>query len=102
LETIRLKDTGTATLPVAVPGSGELSIGGKGVVKKRSGLARALGALLRKVPQAGTYKLKVKAKGRKKSQLFDTGKVKFRAVVTFKPTSGDAVHDSKKIKLRKS
>ena len=37
------KKKGTALLPVTVPSAGTLSIGGKGVVKKRSGLARALG-----------------------------------------------------------
>jgi virginiamycin B lyase len=96
------KKKGTALLPVTVPSAGTLSIGGKGVVKKRSGLARALGALLKKVPKAGTYKLKVKAKGKKKAKLFDTGKVKVKAVVTFKPTGGAKVIDTKKIKLKKS
>jgi hypothetical protein len=98
----RNKRKGTAILPVTVPGSGTLSIGGKGVVKKRPGLDRVGRHLARQVPQAGTYKLKVKAKGAKKQQLFDTGKVKVKAVVTFKPSSGDAVHDTKKIKLKKN
>jgi hypothetical protein len=96
------KKKGTALLPVTVPSAGTLSIGGKGVVKKRSGLARALGALLKKVPKAGTYNLKVKAKGKKKAKLFDTGKVKVKAVITFKPTGGAKVTDTKKIKLKKS
>jgi virginiamycin B lyase len=96
------KKKGTALLPVTVPGSGTLSIGGKGLVHKRPGLARALGALAKKAPQAGTYKLLVKSKGKKKSKLFATGKVKVKAVVTFKPTSGNAVQDIKKIKLKKN
>jgi len=98
---IKNKKKGTALLPVTVPGSGELSLGGKGVVHKRPARARDLGVLQRKVDQAGTYKLKVKAKGRKKAKLFDTGKVKVKAVVTFKPTSGDAVKATKKIRLKK-
>ncbi len=96
------KKKGTALLPVTVPGAGTLSIGGKGLVHKRFGLARDLGMLFKKVPQAGTYKLKVKAKGKKKAKLFDTGKVKVKAVVTFKPSSGEAVHATHKIKLKKS
>jgi hypothetical protein len=96
------KKKGTALLPVTVPGPGTLSIGGKGLVHKRIGPARALGRLFKKVPKAGTYKLKVKAKGRKKAKLFATGKVKVKAVITFKPTSGVAIHTTHKIKLKKS
>jgi hypothetical protein len=98
---IKNKKKGTALLPVTVPGSGTLSIGGKGVVKKRPALARAL-RLLKDAPEAGTYKLKVKAKGNKLNKLDDTGKVKVKAVVTFEPTSGDAVSASKKIKLKEN
>jgi hypothetical protein len=96
------KQKGTATLPVTVPGTGQLSVGGKGVVKKRPGLEGASSRLARQITHAGTYTLKVKAKGRKKAKLFDTGKVPVKAVVTFKPTSGDAVHSTKKITLKKS
>ena len=92
---------GTATLPVTVPGSGTLSIGGKGLVKKRPALARAA-AIARQITEAGTYKLTVKPKGKSKRKLFALGKLKVKAVVTFKPTSGDAVHDTKKIKLKKN
>jgi hypothetical protein len=95
------KAKGTALLPVTVPGSGTLSIGGKGLVHKRPGLARAVGKLLKVVPQAGTYKLKVKAKGAKKSKLFDAGKVKVKAAITFKPSSGDAVKATHKLTLKK-
>lgn len=95
------KAKGTAILPVTVPGSGNLSIGGSGVVHKRSGLA-GLSRLARAVTTAGTYKLTVKAKGKSKRKLLDTGKVKVKAVVTFKPSSGDAVHDTRKITLKKN
>ena len=97
---IKNKKKGTALLPVTVPGSGTLSIGGNGLVKKRPGLARSLGRLLKDAPEAGTYKLKVKTKGFKRAKLEDTGKVKVKAVVTFEPTSGDPVSASKKIKLK--
>lgn len=96
------KQRGTATLPVTVPGTGQLSVGGNGVVKKRPSLERASSRLARQITHAGTYTLKVKAKGRKKAKLFGTGKVTVKAVVTFKPTSGDAVHSTKKITLKKS
>jgi hypothetical protein len=95
------KKKGTATLPVTVPGTGDLSVGGKGVVKKRPGLGK-FSRFAKQITEAGTYKLKIKSKGKKKSKLFATGKVKVKAVVTFKPTSGDAVHDTKKIKLKKN
>ena len=93
---------GTAILPVTVPGPGTLTLAGKDVVKKRPTLTRAGHRLARKVTKAGSYKLKVKAKGAKKAELFATGKVTVKVVVTFKPTSGDAVHRTKKIKLKKS
>jgi hypothetical protein len=96
------KQAGTATLAVTVPGPGALSVGGKGVVKKRSEVAREAHRLARKVSKAGTYKLKVKAKGAKKRKLLKTGKVKVKAVVTFKPTDGAAIHDSERIRLKKN
>jgi hypothetical protein len=99
---IKNKKKGTALLPVTVPGSGTLSIGGKGVVKKRPGFARSLGQLFKDAPEAGTYKLKVKAKGAKLDKLEDRGKVKVKAVVTFEPSSGDPVSASKKIKLKEN
>jgi hypothetical protein len=94
------KSKGTAILPVTVPGSGNLSIGGKGVVHKRPGLFH-IARLAKAVDVAGTYKLLVKAKGKNKNKLLSTGKVKVKAVVTFKPTSGDAVHDTRRITLKK-
>lgn len=95
------KNKGTALLPVTVPGSGSLSIGGKGVVNKRPGLS-GFARLAKAVDQAGTYTLTVKAKGKSKRKLFATGKVKVKAVVTFKPSSGDAVHDTRTIKLKRN
>jgi hypothetical protein len=96
------KKRGIAILPVTVPGSGRLSLAGKGLVKKRPAFARLSRTVARRVPKAGTYKLKVKAKGRKKAELLGAGKVKVKAVVTFKPTSGDRVSASKRIRLIKN
>jgi hypothetical protein len=94
------KKKGTALLPVTVPGSGTLSLRGKGLVKMRPGLARRARQLAKAVGHAGTYRLKVKARGAKKSKLLATGKVKVKAVVTFKPSSGASVHATDKIKLK--
>ena len=72
------------------------------VVKKRADLGGLNLRLAKEVGQAGTYKLKVKTKGNKKTKLFDTGTVKVKTVVTFAPTSGDPVSASKKVKLKKN
>ena len=95
------KRKGTATLTVNVPGPGELSLGGTGVKPQRAG-----GATISKaVEAAGPVKLKVKAKGSKKAKLLNTGKVKVKAQVTFKPSvgsadlPGDPNTEPKKIKL---
>jgi hypothetical protein len=95
------KGNGTATIAVDVPGPGTLSLTGIGVKAQR-----VAGATISKdVPTAGTYKLKIKAKGQKKSKLKKTGKVKVKIKVTFKPATanGDLASDPnsepKKIKL---
>lgn len=99
----RNKRRGTAKLPVIVPGSGTLSLAGKGIVKKRNGRSERVSfRLTREIPKAGTYQLKIKSKGNKKEKLFDTGKVRVRAVVTFAPSSGDPVTASKRVKLKKN
>jgi hypothetical protein len=95
------KKKGTAILTVDVPGPGELSLAGPGVKAQRAG-----GATISKdVTKAGNVTLKVKAKGAKKEKLSDTGKVKVKAQVTFKPAAangdvaGDPNTEPKKIKL---
>ena len=93
------KDNGTATLKVAVPGEGKLSLGGKGLVKQR--LAARGWALARQVFGAGKFKLTIKAKGAKKAKLTDEGEVKVKAKITFKPTGGTSATDTKKITLKK-
>jgi hypothetical protein len=91
---------GTALLPVTVPGAGTLSLSGKGVVKQRP--ARASAAIAgRAVSAAGTVKLLVKAKGKRKSKLNRTGKTKLKLNVTFTPTGGPPSPAVKKVTLRK-
>jgi hypothetical protein len=94
---------GTASLPVTLPGSGILKLGGNGIVKLPRALgrrSRSAGFTARKISHAGTYHLKIKAKGHKKHKLFATGKVGVKAVVTFKPTAGKKITDHKRIKLK--
>lgn len=92
---------GTALLPVTVPGAGTLSLSGKGVVKQRP--ARASVAIAgRAVSEAGTVKLLVKAKGKRKSKLNRIGKAKLKLNVTFTPTGGPPSPEAKKVTLRKN
>jgi hypothetical protein len=95
------KNKGTAILVVNVPGPGELSLSGTGVKTLRAG-----GATISKdVDAAGKATLKVKARGAKKAKLLNTGKVKVKAKITFKPSKGtadlpgDPNTEPKKIKL---
>jgi hypothetical protein len=89
------KKRGTAKLPVTVPGAGNLTLAGKGVVKQRPALAS------RAVSAAGTVKLLVKSKGKKKRTLDRTGNVKVKVKVTYTPTGGSPSTQTKRIKLIK-
>jgi hypothetical protein len=96
--TKRNKKRGTATLTVDVPNAGDLVLSGKGVKTQRAGR----GAVASKtVTAAGTVKLLIKAKGKKKRKLNTTGKVKVNPKVTYTPTGGDPSTQSKKLKLKK-
>jgi hypothetical protein len=93
----RNKKKGTATLRATVPNPGELSGSGKGVK-----VAGAAGAVLSKtVSGPGAVKLLIKARGKKKRKLNETGKVKLNVAVTYTPTGGDPATESKRLKLRK-
>lgn len=93
-EAKRNKKKGTATLTVDVPGPGELALSGKGV--KTAGAVTA-----KTVPTAGEVELLIKAKGKKKRKLNETGKVKVSFGVTYTPTGGDPSAQSRKLKLKK-
>jgi hypothetical protein len=94
--TKRNKKKGTATLEVTVPNSGELGASGKGVkTANAASIAKVVGA-----PGAAT--LTIKASGKKKSELKETGKVKLATKITFTPTGGDPSTQSLKLKLKKT
>jgi hypothetical protein len=103
----RNESRGTATLAVQVPGPGSLSLTGTGIKAQRSADAGA--AVSRKtVAEAGTVILRIKAKGRKKRKLNETGQVRVRAKVTYTPdgtATGDVIGDpnpeSRRVKLLK-
>ena len=93
----RNKKKGTATLTANVPNPGELALSGNGL--KTAGAAGAITAM--SVPAAGEVELLIKAKGKKKRKLNETGKVKVNPTITYTPTGGDPSTQSKKLKLRK-
>jgi hypothetical protein len=80
---------GRATLPVEVPGAGELELEGKDV-KPDSGNASG----------EGTVELLVKPKGDLKKKLKDKGQAKATVDVTFTPAGGDPNTESKRVKLK--
>jgi hypothetical protein len=87
----RNKKKGTATLTVHVPNPGELALSGKGV--------KAVAA--KSAPAAGKVELLIRAKGKKKRKLNETGKVKVNPKVTYTPTGGDPSTQSRRLKLKK-
>jgi YVTN family beta-propeller protein len=91
------KRHGTATLTVSVPGPGTLALSGSGVVKQR--IAQRSPGAERKVPQAGTVKLKIRAKGKAKRKLRRRGRVKVKFLVSFTPSGGSPNGQSQSVTL---
>jgi hypothetical protein len=91
----RNKKKGTATLTFNVPNPGDLAGSGQG-----ARVASTEAATSKAVP-AGAAKLVVKAKGKKKRKLNETGKVKLNLAITYTPTGGDPSTQSLKVKLRR-
>jgi hypothetical protein len=91
----RNKKKGAATLTVNVPNPGELTGSGKGVN------AASAAVNSKTVTAPGSAQLLIKAKGKKKRKLNDTGKVKLNVAVTYTPTGGDLSTQSTKLKLKK-
>jgi hypothetical protein len=89
------KKKGTATLNLTLPNPGQLTASGNGVK------AASAGAVISKSVTAGPTQLLIKAKGKKKKTLNETGKVKLNVAVTYTPTGGDAKTQSQKVKLIK-
>ncbi len=93
----RNKRKGTATLTVNVPNPGELTGSGNGVK-----IASAAGAAISKTVSApGDVQLTIKAKGKEKRKLNETGKVSVKPTITYTPTGGDPSTQSRKLKLKK-
>jgi hypothetical protein len=92
---VRNKKKGTATLTVNVPNPGELSGSGNGAT-----VASARAVTSKSVP-AGPAQLRIKAKGKKKRMLNETGRVKLSVAITYRPTGGDPNTESVKVKLKK-
>jgi hypothetical protein len=80
---------GTAVLPVTVPSEGVLRLSGKGVAKRIS-------------HRAGTVKLAIRPKDRKKNALTKRGRVKLKVVVAFTPAGGTPGSQQRSIRLRKT
>jgi hypothetical protein len=92
---LKRKSNGTAVLTVNVPNPGALKVAGKGVKGASAGAVAA-----KQVP-AGTAKLVLRAKGKKKAKLADTGKVTVKPKISFTPTGGTVSIESRKVKLRR-
>jgi hypothetical protein len=80
--------SGSAKLPVTVPGAGTVRLSGPGV---KAATATAKGA--------GKVTLTVKASGGKAKQLSEDGKVTLNVTVTFTPSKGKASTASATVKL---
>jgi hypothetical protein len=91
----RNKKKGTATLTFNLPNPGDLAGSGKGAK------VASTGAVTSKAVPAGAAALLVKAKGKKKRKLNETGKVKLNLAITYTPTGGDPGTKSVKVKLKK-
>jgi hypothetical protein len=89
------KKKGTATLAFDLPNSGNLAGSGQGAQ------VASTGAVTSKAVPAGTATLVVKAKGKKKRNLNEQGKVKLNLAVTYTPTGGNPSTQSLKVKLKK-
>jgi hypothetical protein len=91
----RNEKKGTATLTATVPNPGELTGSGKGVK------VASAAVISKTVSAPGEVKLKIRAKGKKKATLNETGKVKVKPKITYTPTGGDPATQSRKLKLKK-
>jgi hypothetical protein len=92
----RNKKKGTVTLTFDVPNPGELTASGNGV--KAASVAQAL---ISKSVTGGPAQLLIKAKGKKKRKLNETGEVKLNVAINYTPTGGDPSAQSIQVKLKK-
>jgi hypothetical protein len=87
------KANGTAKLTVDVPNPGELVLSGGGIKK-------AGGARVAKTVAAGPVTLTIRAKGKKRQRLNESGKVKVKTTLTYTPSGGETSTQTRKVKLR--
>jgi hypothetical protein len=90
----RNRNKGSTTLTFKLPNVGQLRGSG-------GGARVAGGASASKAVPAGRAKLLVRAKGKKKAILNETGKVKVKPRITYRPTGGDPRTKKLKLKLLK-
>ena len=90
---------GSATLASSVPGPGTLELTGNGVKAASAGAVAAT-----TVSAAGVVELPIRAKGKKKKQLNNSGKTKVNVSVVYTPSGdlpGDPNTQSRRVKLLK-
>jgi hypothetical protein len=92
----RNKKKGNATITGSEQFPGELAGSGKGVKA-----ASASGAVISRSVVAGQAQLVIKAKGKKRRKLNQTGKVKLNVKVTYTAAGGSPETQSVKVKLKK-
>jgi hypothetical protein len=92
--TSRSKKKGTATVTLDVPNPGVLSLAGKGL---KSPLASAP----LQISGPGPVPVLIKAKGKQRKKLNQTGVVKLKGTISFTPTAGDTGTTPFSLKLKK-
>ena len=85
------KRQGTGRLTVNVPGAGVLKAAGKGLKTTTA-----------KTSSAGDVVLKLRAKGRARAALDNSGRVKLKVGLTWAPTGNTGSSQTDKVKLKKS
>ena len=93
IDKVKAKPNGTGVLSVTLPNPGDLSVSGKGVKGSAASAAQQVAA--------GPAKVVIRAKGKKKRKLADTGKVTVKPKISFTPTGGSANAQTRKVKLRR-
>ena len=83
------KRKGIATITATLPNPGELALSGRGIRAPRTS-----------VDSPSSIRFQIKPKGRKRSKLEKTGRVKVKPTFTYVPTGGDASTQSLTLKLR--
>jgi hypothetical protein len=90
------KNKGTAQLPVTVTDPGSVALAGNGVKPRSAPASKSVTTV-----GAGTVNLVVKAKGKKRRKLNDTGKAKVNVTITYMPNGAPPISDTAKVKLKK-